>query len=53
MDGSDGGAVRVVSHEEREGIVPSEQQPLLAAERDCAHDNAREAHRAIVEAIGS
>jgi hypothetical protein len=24
---------------------------LLAAERNCAHDNAREAHRAIVEAI--
>jgi hypothetical protein len=49
--GTDGRAVRVVSHEERKVAVPLQQQHLLAAERDCAPGNARGALCAIIEAI--
>ena len=51
--GTDGGAGRVVPHEEREGPLARQQQPFLAAERNCAVDDARMAHCAIIEAIGS
>ncbi len=51
--GSDGGAVRVVPHEKLESILSLQQQPLLAAERNCAPGIARSAQCAIVEGSGS
>jgi hypothetical protein len=45
--------VRVVPHEELEDTRPLEQQDLLAAERNCAPDDARAALGTIVEAIRS
>ena len=51
--GSDGAAVRVVPHEEREGPLAPQQQPLLAAERHCAPGQARKTLCGIAEAIGS
>jgi hypothetical protein len=53
VHGTDGVAVRVVLHEELEGTLPLLQQALLAAERNCAPVDARAAHCAIVEGIGS
>jgi hypothetical protein len=49
--GTDGGAVRVVPHEELEGTRPLLQQALLAAERNRTPDDARVALCAIVEAM--
>jgi hypothetical protein len=52
-DGSHGGAVRVVSHDEREETLDFRQQSWLVAERNRAPRNARDAQCTILELVMS